>query len=770
MYRVFRYTEIPKYWPAVATVYVNVSPTIVEEYVTDDKGNPSLVSNKRSVYVYDSLSDFPVVGRTDLLYIAKDTSTQYYWDGSSYVSVTPSFTETDPVWTADKPSYLTSASAASTYAPINHTHTFASLTSKPTTLAGYGITDAYPLSGNPSGFVTGTPWTALGYITSAALSGLVPYSGANAALQLATNNLTFTTGRISFGTNSGTSLINFPDANSSTNGINFGNNVLLYQGTSPLLVCSSSFVIGATSGLVLTSNNIYRNGSGFDFGRYGGGGNISMYANNTTLVQTMFSSTGNVSIGTTSDLARLAVQGNSAVSGLAFLVQNSTPTDLFTVDNTGKIGLRPTNFELWFGTIDNASYANLKQVSGVLTLQAPNNSSTINLNGGIIGDYLTGANVYGVNITNVVNTRTITGTYSLLRLFQYITPTSGISNTNFLEISGTIQQTGGANGITRGILIAPTLTAAYNYIGIESNGRIQIGLPTLNSWSSYAYSGRYVNAGIYLEGANSPIDLRLQATNLSGGNGVIQLFAGNNNNSYLLLGLTYLRESGGNLFIGTTNTAPSATLHARGNSPTANHVFQLENSSTNLLFRVANNGDILFGATGQVLYVGSSGLLRFGVSAVNNYIAGLSGTSNGITISGGGTGFGTRFVRNEITNSTSGTFTGITLEVNGGFQPTSGNASLTMIQVTGQINQTGTSTGITKGININQALTSTIDYRAIEAITGNSPTHTLIKLNNGSTDVFCVKGDKTIIMNIPTSSAGLPSGALWNDSGTLKIV
>jgi hypothetical protein len=750
MYRVFRYTEIPKYWPAVATVYVNVSPTIVEEYVTDDKGNPSLVSNKRSVYAYDSLADFPVVGRTDLLYIAKDTSTQYYWDGSSYISVTPSFTETDPVWTADKPSYLTSTLAASTYAAIGHTHTFASLTSIPTTLAGYGITDAYPLSGNPAGYLTSqishadvvvdgdftsqgimlrgassgtysiltdnsSNWNtafgwgnhaSAGYLTSSSLAGYVPYTGATTHLNLDANNLTFTTGRISFGTNSGTSLINFPDANSSTNGINFGNNVLLYQGTSPLLVCSSSFAVGA-SGLILTSGNIYRNGSGFDFGRYGGGGNLSMYANNTTLVQTLFSSTGNVSIGTTSDLARLAVcgsssttglaaliqnstpsdlfsvlnngnvgigtsspsqkfqvtgtgnqtvlinstnsgvariyfhstnsaiyvdpvnaglsfttgntlrafiaqagnfgigtstdfgsgghtfqlsvsgnikasrvycntfrdetnsntwaaitgtlpnqtltfgnggvssiytpfgsfgigissgvsatlhvRGNSASTGSAFLVQNSTPTDLFTVDNTGKIGLSPTNFELWFGTIGNASYANLKQVSGVLTLQAPNNSSTINLNGGIIGDYLTGSNVYGVNITNVVNTRTITGTYSLLRLFQYISPTSGISNTNFLEISGTIQQTGGANGITRGILIAPTLTAAA-------------------------------------------------------------------------------------------------------------------------------------------------------------------------------------------------------------------------------------------------------DFRGLEIVTGNNAAHTLIKLNNGAQDVFCVKGDKTIIMNIPTSSAGLPSGALWNDSGTLKIV
>jgi hypothetical protein len=36
-----------------------------------------------------------------------------------------------------------------------HTHTFASLTSKPTTLAGYGITDAYS-SSNPSGYQTAT--------------------------------------------------------------------------------------------------------------------------------------------------------------------------------------------------------------------------------------------------------------------------------------------------------------------------------------------------------------------------------------------------------------------------------------------------------------------------------------------------------------------------------------------------------------------------------------------------------------------------------------
>ncbi len=49
--------------------------------------------------------------------------------------------ETDPIWLVDKPDYLTILSASATYSVLGHTHTFASLTSKPTTIAGYGITD-----------------------------------------------------------------------------------------------------------------------------------------------------------------------------------------------------------------------------------------------------------------------------------------------------------------------------------------------------------------------------------------------------------------------------------------------------------------------------------------------------------------------------------------------------------------------------------------------------------------------------------------------------
>lgn len=62
------------------------------------------------------------------------------------IAATGPVVESDPIWLADKPLYLTSALAASTYSLASHTHAFSAITSKPTTLSGYGITDATPSS------------------------------------------------------------------------------------------------------------------------------------------------------------------------------------------------------------------------------------------------------------------------------------------------------------------------------------------------------------------------------------------------------------------------------------------------------------------------------------------------------------------------------------------------------------------------------------------------------------------------------------------------
>lgn len=60
--------------------------------------------------------------------------------------------------------YLTNTSGDARYSLLAHTHTFISLTSKPTTLAGYGITDAAALSHTHTfGSLTSRPTTISGY-------------------------------------------------------------------------------------------------------------------------------------------------------------------------------------------------------------------------------------------------------------------------------------------------------------------------------------------------------------------------------------------------------------------------------------------------------------------------------------------------------------------------------------------------------------------------------------------------------------------------------
>jgi hypothetical protein len=47
-------------------------------------------------------------------------------------------------------------------------------------------------------------------------------------------------------------------------------------------------------------------------------------------------------------------------------------------------------------------------------------------------------------------------------------PSGGTAEFNCLAVTPTINQTGGASGITRGILIQPTLTSAFSFRGIET--------------------------------------------------------------------------------------------------------------------------------------------------------------------------------------------------------------------------------------------------------------------------------------------------------------
>lgn len=140
---------------------------------------------------------------------------------------------------------------------------------------------------------------------------------------------------------------------------------------------------------------------------------------------------------------------------------------------------------------------------------------------------------------------------------------------------------------------------AYSYLGTK----IQLGTPTLNSFGTYAISVKTPTAeGLYIEGTASNAKILLQAVGMTGGNGQVELTTGLNNNGFLRLGLTYLRESGGLLTVSATNFAPTATLHVRSANATAgNNILLIQNSAPTTLFQVTADSKIgFFGATAVV--------------------------------------------------------------------------------------------------------------------------------------------------------------------------
>lgn len=103
------------------------------------------------------------------------------------------------------------------FTPSAHTQAWSTITVTPTTLSGYGITDAYPLSGNPSGYLTGITstqvTTALGFTpyNSTNPTGYVNQSGARSSVSLTT---TGTSGASTY--NSSTGVLNVPQYTSAT--------------------------------------------------------------------------------------------------------------------------------------------------------------------------------------------------------------------------------------------------------------------------------------------------------------------------------------------------------------------------------------------------------------------------------------------------------------------------------------------------------------------------------------------------------------------------
>ena len=110
------------------------------------------------VLEYANLASFPGSGTTGIIYVAIDTNMTYRWGGSSYINISQSLALGETSSTAYRGDRGKTAYDHSQVTGANpHGVTFDLLAAKPTTIAGFGITDAYTKTeiGDPeTNFVT----------------------------------------------------------------------------------------------------------------------------------------------------------------------------------------------------------------------------------------------------------------------------------------------------------------------------------------------------------------------------------------------------------------------------------------------------------------------------------------------------------------------------------------------------------------------------------------------------------------------------------------
>ena len=148
------------------------------------------------------------------------------------------------------------------------------------------------------------------------------------------------------------------------------------------------------------------------------------------------------------------------------------------------------------GTPGTTSYYNSGITPG-LNYKIGNTSSTIEIStssisaGAIIlsPEVNTATSTAGIFIGNTLNLAQTSGTRNYMHFNYNFSPTSGTAVHNKLNFTGALNQTGGANGIVRGINLAHTVTAVADYRAIEIadngtnvKGIYQTGSTTVNKF------------------------------------------------------------------------------------------------------------------------------------------------------------------------------------------------------------------------------------------------------------------------------------------------
>jgi hypothetical protein len=271
---------------------------------------------------------------------------------------------------------------------------------------------------------------------------------------------------------------------------------------------------------------------------------------------------------------RLQVGGDVKIKGSG----NTNATTALTVQDSSSqniLRLRNDGFYLFGNSVNRPLFAT---VTGI---------SSPNVNGTALQisiDNASARTTTGFDFLFSYGTRDYTsGNVDVHRETASYTPTSGTGTFNMLVLQNTINQTGGANGITRGLYVNPNLTTgsgAADWRSIEWSNNTGWGLYGLGT------APNYLNGNLLIGSATDDLTNRLQVT----GNAKITGVAGDN--------LSVINSSGQNNFTiadGGSFNLGGTTTTARANISTSG--FNCNLNVTNL--NIANwNGSVYARFTG----------------------------------------------------------------------------------------------------------------------------------------------------------------------------
>lgn len=651
--------------------------------------------------------------------------------------------ETDPIWLADKPNYLTTAIAASTYVPKTRTLTINGQTfdlgsnrtwTIPTTVdwgdIGGTITDQtdlityldanYYSVTNPDGYITTetdpvftasdafgisaadiSNWdtafgwgnhASAGYLTSAtAASTYVPYTGATTNVNLGSNNLTAL----------GLFL---------TNGVNFSAGPTIYS---------------AGAGTINFGSNLFVH----DFSAVTG----------TLKTMTWVNRSGTVLVNASGDLA----------SGMGAFLNNPTSANLRTTvtDETGTGSLvfatSPTIVTPTIAKLANLTTNGFVKTSGgdgtlsVDTTTYATDSLVVHLAG---TETITGAKTFttnnvtfGSSIYDMSNTRWGINTTPSARLHILQTAIGvTLSDAHGILEENTTAATLGNQQWSPPIVLAGKGFATTSSTSMDARLRISNAIQqNTGTPLSKFYVERNANAGAYSElfavyqnpGSNDIVMSFGGSIAFGQGSGVTQYYGSSS-------GFAFYNSAGSIQFVsingsGAWALTPSsfttaATLNAFNITQTWNNASGVY---TGIRYALTNTASA---ATSRVLdlVVGGSSVFNVATGGALVTAGAITATGSGITgfnytSTGGSNSAVSLFNATNSLGTTAGTSSGINFS-GMSFAPTSGTGVFNTLNISPTINQTGvTGTPITRGVYINPTLTSALDWRSLEITRGN---------------------------------------------------